>query len=72
MSSGKQSMSDMQQQEVPSPCIGVCSIDEASGYCAGCYRTVDEIKAWLDMSVQSQLALVNELEQRQAQSISFD
>jgi len=31
---------------VPSPCISVCAIDEATGLCAGCQRTLDEIAAW--------------------------
>ena len=31
---------------VPSPCINVCRIDPASGLCAGCRRTLDEIAAW--------------------------
>ena len=31
---------------LPSPCIGVCRIDAATGYCAGCLRTLDEIAAW--------------------------
>jgi uncharacterized protein len=31
---------------VPSPCISVCRIDEASGLCVGCLRTLDEIAAW--------------------------
>ena len=31
---------------VASPCINVCRIDEASGWCAGCLRTVDEIAGW--------------------------
>ena len=31
---------------VPSPCISVCRIDEASGLCIGCLRTLDEIAAW--------------------------
>ena len=29
-----------------SPCILVCSIDMASGYCHGCGRTRDEIAKW--------------------------
>lgn len=65
-------MSEIFQEEVQSPCIGVCSIDEISGYCAGCYRTVEEIKAWWDMSQPQQLQLVSELEQRQGQLLSFD
>jgi len=31
---------------VPSPCISVCRIDDASGLCVGCLRTLDEIAAW--------------------------
>ena len=31
---------------VPSPCINVCRIDEATGWCEGCGRTLDEIAAW--------------------------
>ena len=29
-----------------SPCILVCSIDMATGYCHGCGRTRDEIASW--------------------------
>ncbi len=31
---------------VPSPCINVCRMDAASGWCEGCLRTLDEIAAW--------------------------
>ncbi len=31
---------------VASPCISVCRMDEASGLCVGCLRTLDEIVAW--------------------------
>lgn len=30
----------------PSPCIGVCAIDDPSGLCRGCGRTLAEIVAW--------------------------
>lgn len=29
-----------------SPCVAVCRMDDASGLCAGCLRTLDEIAAW--------------------------
>jgi predicted Fe-S protein YdhL (DUF1289 family) len=29
----------------PSPCISVCKIDAATGYCYGCLRTLQEIGA---------------------------
>ena len=31
---------------VASPCIQVCRMDERSGLCEGCLRTLDEIAAW--------------------------
>jgi predicted Fe-S protein YdhL (DUF1289 family) len=31
---------------VPSPCIGICTMQPTTALCVGCYRTVDEIKAW--------------------------
>ena len=31
---------------VPSPCVSICRIDEATGLCSGCLRTLDEIAAW--------------------------
>lgn len=31
---------------VPSPCINICRMDEASGLCEGCLRTLDEIACW--------------------------
>ena len=35
-----------EEQTVASPCINVCVIDECTGFCAGCLRTVDEIAGW--------------------------
>ena len=33
-------------QPVPSPCISVCRMNETSGLCEGCLRTLDEIARW--------------------------
>ncbi len=33
-------------ERVPSPCISVCRMDDASGLCLGCFRTLDEIIEW--------------------------
>lgn len=32
--------------EVPSPCIGVCKMDDANGLCSGCWRSLDELAGW--------------------------
>jgi len=31
---------------VPSPCKNICVMDDTSGYCVGCGRTLDEIAFW--------------------------
>lgn len=31
---------------IVSPCVGLCKLDEATGYCLGCARTGDEIAGW--------------------------
>jgi len=30
----------------PSPCIGVCRMHPQTGWCEGCWRTLDEIAQW--------------------------
>jgi len=35
---------------IVSPCVSVCRIDEARGFCVGCGRTRAEIAAWLGQS----------------------
>lgn len=31
---------------VPSPCTSVCKLDPSTGWCEGCFRTIEEIAAW--------------------------
>lgn len=33
-------------QTVPSPCLSVCQMDEFTGLCQGCFRTLEEIGQW--------------------------
>lgn len=35
---------------VASPCCSVCKMNDRSGLCEGCYRTIDEIIAWSKMA----------------------
>lgn len=34
-----------------SPCVGVCELDPASGFCHGCLRTLQEIAKWGGLSL---------------------
>jgi predicted Fe-S protein YdhL (DUF1289 family) len=53
---------------VPSPCTSVCRIDEATGFCAGCLRTIDEIAAWSVLDDEQRRAVWDAIaRRRQAQ-----
>ena len=49
---------------VPSPCISVCVMDPASGYCIGCRRTIDEIASWSVLTDDDKRAVLAALAQR--------
>jgi predicted Fe-S protein YdhL (DUF1289 family) len=49
---------------VPSPCTSVCRMDEASGWCEGCARTLDEIMAWPTLSDAEKAVVWTELPAR--------
>ena len=34
------------REPVRSPCTSVCAMDASTGWCRGCFRTLDEIAAW--------------------------
>ena len=51
-----------------SPCVGVCIIDPASGYCLGCARTIPEIAGWLDFTPEEKRRLLDTLAERKEQS----
>ena len=42
---------------VPSPCINVCRMDAATGWCEGCRRTLAEIAAWSGLSDEQKRAV---------------
>jgi predicted Fe-S protein YdhL (DUF1289 family) len=50
--------------QIPSPCIGVCSINSDNDLCSGCYRTMDEISAWYDSNPEEKRAILARIEQR--------
>ncbi|MFO1363726.1 MAG: DUF1289 domain-containing protein [Burkholderiales bacterium] len=42
--------------DVPSPCINVCRMNDATGLCEGCFRTLDEIAGWSGYTRAEKLA----------------
>ena len=52
--------------EVASPCISVCVMDAASGFCIGCWRTLDEIAAWSVLDADAKRAVLAAIRERRA------
>src|SRR5512134_3758457 len=48
----------------PSPCVSICRLDDATGYCVGCLRTIDEIRDWIIMMPAEREAVLKQLDQR--------
>jgi uncharacterized protein len=46
------------RKPVETPCINVCEIDQNSGLCLGCGRTLAEIAAWATMTDGERRALM--------------
>jgi predicted Fe-S protein YdhL (DUF1289 family) len=49
---------------LPSPCINVCRMDAATGWCEGCLRTLDEIGAWSVLDDADKQAVWKQLRER--------
>lgn len=53
---------------IVTPCIRVCRIDEASGTCIGCGRTLAEIAGWAGMSDHERQRIMAALAERQQET----
>ena len=52
---------------VTSPCISVCKMDDTSGLCQGCLRSLDEIARWGRADAAYKRLVWAKIEQRAAQ-----
>ena len=52
------------RDEPASPCVRVCQLHPATGYCIGCLRTGDEIAAWPRLGDAARRALLAALPDR--------
>ena len=51
---------------IASPCNKVCVMNEEMGLCRGCYRTLDEIARWGQMSDAKRERVLENLAKRRA------
>lgn len=54
----------MNQNPVITPCIKVCVMDEATGFCLGCGRKIEEIGGWSQMSDSQRIHIMEQLPDR--------
>ena len=57
-------MSLPQADYVASPCVKVCALDARSGLCRGCFRTLQEIADWLEMTAEAKRATLERAAER--------
>jgi len=51
---------------VESPCVNICRIDPATGWCEGCARSLDEIARWSSTDDADRQAILDALPARRA------
>lgn len=51
-------------QGVVSPCINVCRMDDRTGWCLGCFRTIEEIAVWSRATDDRRLQILLAVERR--------
>jgi predicted Fe-S protein YdhL (DUF1289 family) len=57
---------DLAPSMPPSPCVGICQIDQGTGWCGGCGRSEKELAGWRDMPAFAQRAVWADLPRRKA------
>lgn len=51
---------------IETPCVQVCVLDPATGWCVGCGRTGEEIGGWLGLTPRERRAVMAALPERMA------
>ena len=57
-------------ETIPSPCIEVCRMNEQTGLCEGCWRSLAEIVQWANADDDEKRLILLRIEQRVAQQFS--
>ncbi len=54
--------------QVASPCVSICNINDDTGLCEGCFRTLDEIAVWSQMDNAAKREVWSRITLRSAES----
>lgn len=50
--------------EVSSPCVNICKMDAARGFCVGCCRTLEEIAGWSEYTSEQKQRVLERVAER--------
>ena len=48
----------MERDPIESPCIRECRVDQVTGFCVGCFRTLTEISYWASYTNEQRLRVM--------------
>ena len=57
---------------IASPCINVCKMDEHTGLCSGCFRTIDEIALWSSTDDSRRLSILAAIARRRQEHVPWE
>jgi len=60
-------MDDIKDEE--SPCRKQCYINPRTNYCMGCYRSIDEIVKWINLSETEKVIMTRKIEKRRVKAL---
>jgi predicted Fe-S protein YdhL (DUF1289 family) len=63
----RRKMDDNKDQE--SPCRKQCYINPRTNYCMGCYRSIDEIVKWINLSETEKVIITRKIEKRRIKAL---
>ena len=52
------------RNEIDSPCVNISIVHPHANICAGCFRTIDEISGWSNMTAEQRKEIINDLPNR--------
>ncbi|OFX21799.1 MAG: hypothetical protein A2033_05795 [Bacteroidetes bacterium GWA2_31_9] len=54
-------MSQINYDEIMSPCKNICILDSDKKYCIGCFRSYEEKKTWWKFTKEEKLKILEEI-----------
>ena len=54
----------MENAAISSPCKSDCYIDQQTNLCRGCFRTIDEIIRWANLSTEEKEKILQKIKTR--------